>query len=226
MHPSLHYSLFDVYALSVPRCGGWGFESTHSSPRPNPQGFGESRFSVDKFVQWLEKMKPHNTLAHVGIDQCSCSCLWHAGMLLEQASVGSRQSDSYSNNPVEAEVWGNPDCWYICTCCLFRRPHYSAKLLGKLLSLCRTTPQRQLCLWGTWMVTTDSPRRGGSVMQHSKLLWSGMTWPDNILSGFQKNGDHNVESDDSIEVDLSVCLPPKLAELFNSDMEEDEIKEF
>jgi len=50
-------------------------------------------------------MKLLNTLVRVGIDQCASSCLWHAGMLLEQASVGSRQSDSYSNNPVEAEVW-------------------------------------------------------------------------------------------------------------------------
>lgn len=89
----------------------------------------ESRFGVDKFVQWPKKMKPHNTLGYVGIDQRSCSCLWHAGMLLEQASVGGRQSDSYSNNPVEVEVWGNPDRGFIHTCCLFQWSNYSAVLL-------------------------------------------------------------------------------------------------
>lgn len=56
-------------------------------------------------------------------------------------------------------------------------------------------------------------------MQHSRLLLSKLTWPDNILSGFQKTQDHSVEYDDSTEVDLPVCLPP-------SYIEEEEFKEF
>ncbi len=66
-------------------------------------------------------------------------------------------------------------------------------------------------------------------MQHSRMLWSGLTWSDTILSGFQKTGvieDHNVQSDDSTEVDMPVCLPLELAEFFNSDMEEEDFEGF
>lgn len=49
------------------------------------------------------------------------------------------------------------------------------------------------------------------------------------MSGFQKTGiieDHNVQSDDSTEVDMPVCLPLEMSEFFNSDIEEEAFEGF
>lgn len=149
-------------------------------------------------------MKPHNTLAHVGIGQRSCSCLWLAGMLFEQVSVGGRQSDSYSNNP--AESWGvgetlTADLFapavcsnghIILQCCVETVLHHNHNCgkpawrpqLYLLCVLCNV----QGCCGVDWGKLTPS-------RQHCRSLL------------FME--EHNVESDDSTEVDVTVFLPMK-----------------